>query len=77
MKRCHRKSLSVAPFWFVWGATVARSGAFRDGCGKFRDGYGVFARVLVGTLKEGVCAGKSVFPGVGGKCAGVLAGNVL
>lgn len=33
--------------------------------------------MLVRALREGVCAGESVFPGVGGKCAGVLAGNVL
>lgn len=46
-------------------------------CGEFRDGCGEFASVLVGAFLEGVCAGESVVPGVGGKCAGVLAGNVF
>ena len=46
-------------------------------CGAFRDGSGEFERVLVGAFREGVCAGESVVRGAGGKCAGVLAGNVL
>ena len=32
---------------------------------------------LVGVVIACVCAGDRVFRGVGGKCAGVLAGNVL
>lgn len=62
----------MAPFWFVWGARVLRGlgGCFEVVCGEF-------ARVLVRAFLEGVYAGESVVPGVGGKCAGVLAGNVL